>query len=193
MSLNPKQQAFVNEYLKDLNGTQAAIRAGYSAKTANEQAAQLLAKLSIQEAIRAAQAARSERTKIDQDWVLKRWAAIADADITRVLEYSDGGVSFKPSEDLEWADAYTITEVSCKESIKEDEGGKELVLNREKKIKQADKLGALNAVAKHLGMLNEKLMVSGDAANPIKIDVDLSNKSDAELFNYILSQGGNDK
>jgi phage terminase small subunit len=49
--LNNKQRAFVTEYVKDWNGTQAAIRAGYSKRTANEQAAQLLAKLSIQEEI----------------------------------------------------------------------------------------------------------------------------------------------
>ena len=50
--LTPRQARFVEEYLKDLNGTQASIRAGYSAKTANEQAAQNLAKLSIQQAVK---------------------------------------------------------------------------------------------------------------------------------------------
>lgn len=60
--LTPKQAAFVQEYLIDLNATQAAIRAGYSAKTANEQAAQNLAKLSIQNAIAKAQTERSEKT-----------------------------------------------------------------------------------------------------------------------------------
>lgn len=52
MALNPKQEAFCLEYLKDFNGTQSAIRAGYSKRTANEQSAQLLAKLSIQERIK---------------------------------------------------------------------------------------------------------------------------------------------
>ncbi len=51
MSLTPKQARFVEEYLLDLNATQAAIRAGYSAKTANEQGSQLLAKLSIRQAV----------------------------------------------------------------------------------------------------------------------------------------------
>lgn len=49
--LNEKQQAFVREYIIDFNGTQAAIRAGYSEKTANEQSSQLLAKLNIQQAV----------------------------------------------------------------------------------------------------------------------------------------------
>ncbi len=71
MSLTPKQARFVEEYLIDLNATQAAIRAGYSAKTANEQGAQLLAKLSIREAVAEAQAIRSKRTEITQDEVIQ--------------------------------------------------------------------------------------------------------------------------
>ena len=71
MSLTPKQACFVEEYLIDLNATQAAIRAGYSAKTANEQGAQLLAKLSIRQAVAEAQAIRSKRTEITQDEVIQ--------------------------------------------------------------------------------------------------------------------------
>jgi len=70
MSLTPKQEAFCREYLVDLNGTQAAIRAGYSPKTANEQAAQLLAKLNIQEYVQSLMDARAERTDITADYVL---------------------------------------------------------------------------------------------------------------------------
>ncbi len=72
MSLTDKQTRFVQEFLLDLNATQAAIRAGYSAKTANEQAARLLANVSVAEAVRQAQAARSERTLMKADWVLER-------------------------------------------------------------------------------------------------------------------------
>lgn len=70
MALTPKQQRFVDEYLIDLNATQAAIRAGYSAKTANEIGAQNLAKLSIQKAIEAAKNQRQQRTQITQDRVI---------------------------------------------------------------------------------------------------------------------------
>lgn len=70
LQVNARQQRFVEEYLVDLNATQAAIRAGYSAKTANEQGAQLLAKLSIQEAIEAAKAKRSERTAVTAEDVV---------------------------------------------------------------------------------------------------------------------------
>ncbi len=69
--LTPKQARFVEEYLLDLNATQAAIRAGYNKKTANEQGAQLLAKLSIRQAVAEAQAVRSKRTEITQDEVIQ--------------------------------------------------------------------------------------------------------------------------
>ena len=84
----PKQRAFVQEYLKDLNGTQAAVRAGYSSRTANEQASRLLANVNIQEAVAKAKAERSNRTKIDADWVLKRLAQEMEADVSDLYDES---------------------------------------------------------------------------------------------------------
>lgn len=69
--ITPKQQRFCDEYLVDLNATQAAIRAGYSAKTANEQAARLLAKVSIKEFIDARMAEKTSELIASQDEVLK--------------------------------------------------------------------------------------------------------------------------
>ena len=69
--LTPKQEVFVREYLIDLNATQAAIRAGYSAKTANKIGTELLGKTSIAAAIDAQKSRREERTAITADWVLK--------------------------------------------------------------------------------------------------------------------------
>ncbi len=69
--LTPKQERFVDEYLVDLNATQAAIRAGYSKKTAEQQGYQLLQKTSVLAAIQEAKSKRSERTEITQDWVLQ--------------------------------------------------------------------------------------------------------------------------
>lgn len=85
MALTAKQKKFVSEYLIDLNATQAAIRAGYSAKTANEQGARLLANVSIQEAIQKAMSKREQRTEITQDMVLQRWWAIATADPNEII------------------------------------------------------------------------------------------------------------
>jgi phage terminase small subunit len=76
MALKAKQSAFVEEYLVDLNGTRAAIRAGYSAKTANEQASRLLANVSVQESIQEAMAQRSKRVQRTADDVLADLALI---------------------------------------------------------------------------------------------------------------------
>jgi len=79
--LTPKQQAFVNEYLIDLNATQAAIRAGYSVKTAQMIGSENLSKPIIQEAVQQALDARADRVEITADNVLKEIATIAFAQI----------------------------------------------------------------------------------------------------------------
>ena len=71
VKLTDKQQRFVDEYLIDLNATQAAIRAGYSEKTAQQMGSENLSKPVIQEAIAIAQDKRAERTEISQDYVIK--------------------------------------------------------------------------------------------------------------------------
>jgi phage terminase small subunit len=170
MSLTPKQARFVEEYLIDLNATQAAIRAGYSEATAQQIGSENLCKPVIQEAIQAAKQERSERTKIDQDWVLKRLAALADSDIRRVSKWDAAGVYLTDSDVLSWEDAYTINEVILEETIKETEDGKELVMKRQKRIKQADKKPPLELIGKHLGMFTDKIKLSGDQdAPPIQI------------------------
>lgn len=87
--LTPKQERFVSEYLLDLNATQAAIRAGYSERTANEQGARLLAKVSVAAAIAEAQAARSERTKIDADYVLRQAVKLHERCMQEVVPLTD--------------------------------------------------------------------------------------------------------
>lgn len=72
MALSPKQQRFVEEYLVDLNGTQAAIRAGYSAKTAEQQGSRLLRNVQVSTALTEAKTKRSERLAIDADYVLQQ-------------------------------------------------------------------------------------------------------------------------
>ncbi len=78
MSLTPKQERFVQEFLLDLNATQAAIRAGYSKHTARQAGAENLSKPDISAAIQAAQADRAKRTKVDQDWVVRRLQSVVE-------------------------------------------------------------------------------------------------------------------
>src|SRR5204863_284888 len=85
--LTEKQKRFGDEYLIDLNGTQAAIRAGYSTRTARAIAAENLTKPAVVAYIQAAMDARAERTQITQDQVLRRWHQIAFADANDLIEY----------------------------------------------------------------------------------------------------------
>ena len=85
MALTAKQARFVEEYLVDLNATQAAIRAGYSPKTAQVIGAENLIKPMVAEAVRAAQAARSARTELTQDYVVRG--------LMKEAEYTDEGAS----------------------------------------------------------------------------------------------------
>lgn len=77
--LTAKQQRFVEEYLVDLNATQAAIRAGYSKKTAQEQSSRLLSNVMVAAEIEARRTVVSKKLEISREWVLERLAAIADA------------------------------------------------------------------------------------------------------------------
>lgn len=88
--LTDKQQRFVDEYMVDMNATQAAIRAGYSPHTANEQGSQLLAKLSIQRALNAARKEQQERTQITADGVLREAWNIVTADTRELVELKTG-------------------------------------------------------------------------------------------------------
>lgn len=84
------QQSFVDEYLIDLNGTQAAIRAGYSATTAEQIAYQLLQKTSVLAGITAARKAQQERTQIDADRVVLEAWRIATADPRELVQVKVG-------------------------------------------------------------------------------------------------------
>ncbi|HAV5951831.1 TPA: terminase small subunit [Acinetobacter baumannii] len=151
-NLTPKQQRFVEEYLIDLNATQAAIRAGYSPRTANEQGAQNLAKLSVAEAIAEAQAEREERTKIDADYVLKRLVEIDQMDVLDIMD-DDGNV--KPIKD--WPKIWRQY-ISNIETISMDDGEGWL-----KKIKWPDKVKNLELLGKHIsvGAFKDKVEHSG--------------------------------
>lgn len=76
--MTPKQERFCQEYLVDLNGTQAAIRAGYSEKTAGQQGERLLRNVEIAATIRAVMDERAERTKITSDYVLSSLQEVAE-------------------------------------------------------------------------------------------------------------------
>ena len=139
--LSPKQQCFVAEYLVDLNATQAAIRAGYSPKTAKEQATRLLSKAHIRDAVAVAMAERSRRTGINQDRIVQELAKIALVKMTDVVD-ADGRIR----EDA------TDEDLSCIESIKYKRSDSDMGSSEEREVKIASKLKALELLGRHFGM-----------------------------------------
>src|SRR5574343_1427128 len=140
--MTPRQARFVEEYLIDLNGTRAAIRAGYSEKTANEQATRVLAKAHIQEAVQLKQRERSARTGVTADRVIKELARIAFADPRKVMTWGPGGVVLRESTELSDDDAALVAEVS---ETRSENGGSI-------KAKLWSKPDALEKLARHLGL-----------------------------------------
>ena len=143
--LTPKQQRFVEEYLLDLNATQAAIRAGYSAKGATVRGSELLANRNVADAIALGQSARSERTKINADWVLERLAAEAEADLADL--YSEDGL-LKPIAKwpLIWRQGL-VTGLDVNEIMVEGLKVGEVI-----KLRQSDRLKRIELIGRHVNI-----------------------------------------
>ena len=152
LGLTEKQQRFVDEYLVDLNATQAAIRAGYSAKTALQQGPRLLGNVGVQSAVQEAMAKRQARTNITQDRVLQELARLAFFD-PRKMFHGDG--SPKAIHEL---DDDTAAAVSGLDVV--NIGNSEVGIGQVLKYKVADKGAALANAMRHLGMFNDKLDVN---------------------------------
>lgn len=162
--LTPKKECFCEEYLIDLNATQAAIRAGYSEKTAYSAGQRLLRNVEIQNRIAELKAERSKRTEITQDRVVKELAAMAFAkatDYAQVVEVNGiATVTLTPTAEL------TPTQQAAIVGIKQTQAGIEIKLAKDR---------ALEMLGRHLGMFNDKLELSGAVANPY------ANLTEAEL------------
>lgn len=159
-ALTLKQKCFADEYLIDLNATQAAIRAGYSVKTAQMQSSRLLSNVMVSAYIAEAMKAREERTEITQDMVLRELAKIGFSDIRKVVRWGatelrttedkDGesvtepyhGLRMIAADEIDDATAAAISEVSeSREGLK---------------VKLYDKRSALVDIGRHLGMFKDK-------------------------------------
>jgi phage terminase small subunit len=157
--VTPKQEAFVREYLIDLNATQAAIRAGYSARTADVQGCRLLADVKVAKEIAKAMQAREKRTGITQDRVLQELARIAFFD-PRDLLTEDGRP--KPINELSADAAAVLVGMDITEETQPADGGGRETVGYTKKMKLADKVAALGLAMRHLGMLQTKVELTGN-------------------------------
>ena len=148
--LTARQQFFVAEYLTDLNATQAAIRAGYSARTAEAAASRLLRNVKVSAEIRKAVDQRALRLRLDADQVLREIARVAYANVYDYIQVQpDGTIKFN---------FLTLDEESAKGIaqlwIREYRVGRAHV--RTTHLRLANKLRALELLAKHLGLFTDK-------------------------------------
>lgn len=148
--LNDKQKQFCREYVVDFNATQAAIRAGYSKKTSNEQASRLLTNVSIQTYVKELIEKRAKNTEVTAERVLQEYARIAFVDLRKLYD-DDGGL--KQPKDIDDDTAATLSEIQTDELTEWDEDKKKKVkIGESKKIKMHNKVAALDALSKHLGL-----------------------------------------
>lgn len=148
MALTAKQQRFVAEYLVDLNATQAAVRAGYSAKGAKDQAWQNMQNPEITAAIKAAMEARNKRTQVDADYVLHRLTEIDQMDVLDIL---DDDMSVKPLS--QWPKVWRqyLAGFDLAEMF-EGQGKDRSMVGILKKLKWPDKVRNLELLGKHVNV-----------------------------------------
>ena len=150
--LPPKQRKFVQEYLVDLNATQAAIRAGYSPKAANNAGPRLLVNARVQAAIQQAMSRRERRTEITADRVLNELAKIAFSDLRDFVEFGPGRTKIKSSDQVDGAVLAEVSDTAAGTSVK-----------------LHSKMKALELLGKHLGLAApEKHELSGPDGGPIE-------------------------
>ena len=146
--LTDKQRIFVKEYLVSFNATQAAIKAGYSKKSAKSVGYENLTKPHIQEEIKKQHEERRKRLGIQADDIVNRLWAIANGNIAEYADWKGRRISLKPSDMLNKTQKYIINEIS------DTQWGV--------KIKLADKIKALELLGRHLGLFAENVNHDGD-------------------------------
>jgi phage terminase small subunit len=141
-ALTPRQQRFVQEYIVDLNATQAAIRAGYSERGARVRGVELLTNRNVKTAIARTKEERRLRLELEADDVVRHLVEVAFANIADFATWTESKVRLRPSEEIEESKLVAV------HSITNGPNGVTIRLH--------DKLRALELLAKHLGMFKDR-------------------------------------
>lgn len=158
-TVNWRRERFIAEYLVDLNATQAAVRAGYSPKTANEQAARLLANVSVRAAIDEAQKRTLDKLEISKDRVLEEIACLAYSDIADYVR-DDGTIDWPLIKSLPRQKRVAIQKLIVDTTGGAGDGKRRVV--ERTRFECASKLQALELLGRHLKLFTDKLEVTGD-------------------------------
>ena len=148
--LTTRQQLFVQEYLVDLNATQAAIRAGYSQANADKIGSQLLGKTRVAGAVRSAMAERSQRTQVTADRVLEALAVIGFSDLWH-YQLTDGGRGIELADDAPESAIRALARIKRKQRTIARKDDQPIVVI-ETEVTLWDRVAALEKLARHLGM-----------------------------------------
>jgi phage terminase small subunit len=159
--LTPKQAAFVREYLLDLNATQAAIRAGYSERTAEKIGSENIRKPDVRAAIDACLAGRAERTQINADWVLQRLGDEAAADIADLYDRETGALKPVHEWPLIWRQG--LVQGIEVDELFEGQGAERVQIGHVRKVKLDSRIKRLELIGKHVGVkaFEEQVAVKG--------------------------------
>jgi phage terminase small subunit len=163
-ALSPKQALFCREYLVDLNATQAAERAGYSAATARAQGARLLTKVDIAAEVERLGAEREKRTEITADVVLRELLAIARVDIAEA--FTDAG-TLRPIHEMPEAVRRAIAGIDVYEEYT-GRGEERENIGQTKKVRFSDKIRALELLGKHLRLFVDSVELTGKNGGAIQ-------------------------
>jgi phage terminase small subunit len=158
--LTPRQERFVKEYLIDLNGTQAAIRAGYSARTAKEQAFDLLTRPHIREAVEKGRARIAAKLDISVERIVNELAKIGFSNMADYMRVGGDGDPVLDFSGLDRDKSAALSEVTVDRYV--EGGGDEARDVKRVKFRLHDKRAALVDLGKHLGMFTEKHEHSGE-------------------------------
>lgn len=168
---NPQRERFCQEYLIDLNGTKAARRSKYSARTAAAQASRLLTDVKVQARIAELKAERNERTRVTQDRVVKELAMLGFSDLQNyiTIDNDTGVIIAKGFEEMPPGESRALKAIKEDRAIKEDANGKGVMVYDKVSFIMHDKIRALEILARHLGMMIERHELTGQDGGPLQI------------------------
>jgi len=183
-SLNRRQKTFVQEYLVDLNATQAAIRAGYSTKTARDMGCENLTKPNIQKAIAEAIASRAAKNGMDADATMREIALLASSDMADYVRVDEGGaVQVIPLDQLPEGKTKAIRKLKERRVIKSTTEGDQ-VMESTLEFELYDKLKGLELLARHHSLLHDKQEIDLNATIKVAAEAEFSELMTAMKAKY---------
>lgn len=172
--MNNRQKLFIAEYLVDLNATQAAIRAGYSPRSADVTGARLLGNAKVRAALDKALGSQQERTQVTADRVVEELGKLAFSNMLDYMTTGDDGLAYIDLSSLTREQAAAIQEVTVDEYTEGD--GEDGRLVKKVKVKLADKKGPLELLGKRFGLWVDRHELSGAGGKDINVKISIGER-----------------